>query len=133
MQCPDLLRPGFEAPRRAAFLFQSVARGLSFPGTDRISVPGGRFVPAGPFPRHDGVLETASRLRQPSPRTAKLHGHPMSVWPWCKCHLRNVGLANEYRGSCAKVTSRCGVNKCYLSESKRENPSKEYSRWPSVT
>jgi len=53
--------PGFEAPRRAAFLFQSVAWGLPFPGADRISVPGGRFVPAGPFPGHDGVLETDGR------------------------------------------------------------------------
>jgi CheY-like chemotaxis protein len=76
---------------------------------------------------------SSGRLRQPSPRTAKLPAHPMSVWPCCKCHFRNVGLTNEYHGSCAEVTPLRGVTKCYLSESKRENPSKEYSLWPSVT
>ena len=30
------------------------------------------------------------RLWQPSPRTAKLPAHPMSGWPNCKCHFRNV-------------------------------------------
>src|ERR1700674_2288103 len=47
---------------------------------------------------------SSGRLRQPSPRTAKLPAHPMSVWPCCKCHFRNVGLTNEYHGSCAEVT-----------------------------